>query len=57
MKFGTRTTWNGMISVARSSPNSRRLPRNSRTAKANAAIEQEISWPAVVSRASFSEFT
>ena len=40
MKFGTSTTWNGMIRVARMSANSGALPRNGRTANANAASEQ-----------------
>ena len=40
MKFGTSTTWNGMIRVARMSANSGALPRKGRTANANAASEQ-----------------
>ena len=51
MKFGTRTTWNGMIRVASSSPNRTRLPRNSNTANAYAAIEQVRTWPIVASEA------
>ena len=57
MKLGTRTTWNGMIMVARSTPNSGPLPRNGITAKAYAAMEQVTSCPAVHSRASLSELT
>ncbi len=55
MKFGTRTTWNGMIRVARMSANSGPRPRNGRTANANAAIEQLTSCPIVLSVASLSE--
>ena len=55
MKFGTSTTWNGMMSVARISANSGPRPRNGMTANANAAIEQLISWPIVLSVASLSE--
>ena len=56
MKFGTSTTWNGMIRVTRRSANSGSRNRNRRAAKANAAIEQLMSWPIVLSVASLSEF-
>ena len=55
MKFGTRTTWNGMIRVASRSANSGSRNRKRSAAKANAAIEQLISWPTVFSTASLSE--
>ena len=57
MKFGTRTTWNGMISVTSSSPNSGPRNRKRRAEKANAAIEQLTSWPTVLRTASLTEFT
>ena len=57
MKFGTSTTWNGMMRVARMSANRGPRPRNGRTANANAAIEQLISWPIVFSVEILSELT
>ena len=55
MKFGTRTTWNGMIRVTRRSANSGSRNRKRRAEKANAAIEQLMSCPTVLSDASFIE--
>ena len=55
MKLGTSTTWNGMMSVAMTSANSRPLPRNGSTANANAASEQLTSAPIVASVAILSE--
>ena len=55
MKFGTRTTWNGMMRVANRIPKSVDRPRNRSTAKAYAAKEHAITCPIVVSDASFSE--
>ena len=56
MKLGTRTIWNGMISVARISANRTRLPRNSNTANAYAAMEHVTTWPIVASDAMTIEF-
>ena len=47
MKFGTRTTWNGMIRVTSRSANNGSRNRKWSAEKANAAIEQLISWPTV----------
>jgi len=55
MKFGTRTTWKGMISVARRIPKSGPRPRNGMTANAYAAIDELTSWPAVHRMAILSE--
>ena len=55
MKFGTRTTWNGMISVTRRSANSGSRNRKRSAENANAAIEQLMSCPIVLSDASLSE--
>ena len=46
-----------MIRVTRSSPKSGSRKRKRRAAKAKAAIEQLISWPTVLSRASLTELT
>src|SRR5436305_15051979 len=56
MKFGTRTIWNGMMRVARIRANRIRLPRNSNTANAYAAIAQVTTWPNVASDAMTIEF-
>ena len=50
MKFGTSTTWNGMISVTSRSAKSGSRNRKRSAAKANAAIEQLMSWPDRVER-------
>src|SRR3989304_1508394 len=55
VEVGPGPTWKGMISVATRIPKSGPLKRNWRVAKANAAIELLTSWPAVLSRASFTE--
>ena len=55
MKFGTSTTWNGMIRVAMRMPNRKFRPRNGITAKANAAREHANTSPIVLRPAILSE--
>ena len=54
-KFGTRTTWNGMMSVTSRRAKSGSRKRKRSVAKAKAAMEQLMSCPIVLSDASLTE--